>query len=33
LPLVVLTVFFGTVGTSYLLDGMHYSVSTLIYSV
>jgi NADH-ubiquinone oxidoreductase chain 4 len=33
LPLVVLTVFFGTAGTSYLLDGMHYSVSTLIYSV
>jgi NADH-ubiquinone oxidoreductase chain 4 len=32
LPLVLLTVFFGTLGTSYLLDGMHYSVSTLLYS-
>jgi NADH-ubiquinone oxidoreductase chain 4 len=32
LPLVVLAVFFGTIGASSLLDGMHYSVSTLIYS-
>ena len=31
LPLIVLTVFFGIIGTSYVLDGMHYNVSTLLY--